>query len=129
MGYHFEYFKNKINAWYRSHPPSPKAFGTSEIILAGFMKAENLGWQLNSSKSYSDVRNLVWTLIFFVEVYLNLIKIRSFCLQLKDLTKPHTKVKSCDLSIMHDNNVMLRPKLSSDWLNTHLTKRGFLKIL
>ena len=55
----------------------------------------------------------------------NLIKIRFFGPQLKDLMKPHTKVKSCDLSIMHDNNFMPRCKLSSDWLNTHVTEQGF----
>ena len=50
----------------------------------------------------------------------NLIKIDpmicSFRSLLKDLTKSHTKVKFGDLSIMHDNNVMLRRKLSFDWL-------------
>ena len=63
----------------------------------------------------------------FVQYYLhnihskfNLIKIRSFDTLLKDLTKPHTKVKSGDLSIMHNSNVMPRRKLSSDWLNTHV---------
>ena len=55
----------------------------------------------------------------------NLIKIRSFGPQVKDQTKPHTKVKSCDLYIMHDDNVMLRRKLSSDWLNTYVTEQGF----
>ena len=47
----------------------------------------------------------------------------------KDLTKPYTKVKSGDLSIIHDHNVMLRHKLSSDWLNTHVTEQGFCEIL
>ena len=55
----------------------------------------------------------------------NLIKIRSLRSLLKDLMKPHTKVKSCDLSIMHDHNAMRRHKLSSDWINTHMTKQGF----
>ena len=50
--------------------------------------------------------------------------IRSLRLLLKDLTKPHTKVKSGDLSIMHDNNVMPRGKLSSDWLKTNVTEKG-----
>ena len=39
--------------------------------------------------------------------------------------KHHMKVKSGDLSIMHDHIVMPRLKLSSDWLNTHVTKQGF----
>ena len=39
--------------------------------------------------------------------------------------KHHIKVKSGDLSIMHDHIVMPRLKLSSDWLNTHVTKQGF----
>ena len=43
---------------------------------------------------------------------------------LKDLTKPHTKAKSGDLSIMHDNNVMPRCKLSSDWLKTLVAEQG-----
>ena len=54
-------------------------------------------------------------------VFCNLIKIRSLRSLLKDLTKPHIIVKSGDLSIMHDSNVMPRCKLSSDWLNTHVT--------
>ena len=37
---------------------------------------------------------------------------------LRDLTKLHIKVKSGDLSIIHDHIVMARRKLSSDWLNT-----------
>ena len=53
-----------------------------------------------------------------------LFTIRSFG-PLKDLTKPHTKVRSCDPSIMHDDNVMPMRKLSSDWLNTHVTEQGF----
>ena len=40
--------------------------------------------------------------------------------------KSLTKVKSGDLSIMHDNNVMPRRKLSSDWLKTCVTEEGFL---
>ena len=36
--------------------------------------------------------------------------------------KPYTKVKSGDLSIMFDNNVLPRRKLSSDWLKTHVTE-------
>ena len=55
----------------------------------------------------------------------NLIKIGSFSSPLKDLTKSHIKVKSGDLSIMHDHNVMPRGKLSSDWLSTHVTEQGF----
>ena len=55
----------------------------------------------------------------------NLIKIRSFGPLLKDPTKPHTKVKSSDLSTMHDNNVVPRRKLSSDCINTHVTEQGF----
>ena len=47
--------------------------------------------------------------------------IRSLSSLLKDVKKPHTKVKSSDLSIMRDNNVMPRHKLSSDWLETHVT--------
>ena len=39
--------------------------------------------------------------------------------------KPHTKVKSGDRSIMHDNNIMPTRKLSPDWLNTHVTEEGF----
>ena len=50
---------------------------------------------------------------------------RSLRSLLKDLTKTHTKVKSDDLSIMHDNNVMPRRKLSPDWLNTHVTEEEF----
>ena len=61
--------------------------------------------------------------------FFSLIKIRSLSLNpsftllhvLKDQTKSLTKVKSCDLSIMHDNNVMLRHKLSFDWLKTYMT--------
>ena len=41
---------------------------------------------------------------------------------LKDLTKSLTNVKSGDLSIMQDKNVMPRRKLSSDWLKTHVTE-------
>ena len=48
--------------------------------------------------------------------------IRSLRFLLKDLTKPHTKVKSGDLSIMHDNKVMPRGKLFSDWLKTNMEK-------
>ena len=55
----------------------------------------------------------------------NLIKIRSLKSLLRDLTNPHIKVKSGDLSIMHDNTITPRRKLSSDWLNTHGTKQGF----
>ena len=40
---------------------------------------------------------------------------------------PHKKVKSGDLSIMHDRNVMPRHKLSSDWINTHVTNMGFVR--
>ena len=48
-------------------------------------------------------------------IYLKLYTlIHSLRLLLKDLTKLHAKVKSGDLSIMHDNNVMPRLKLSSD---------------
>ena len=36
-----------------------------------------------------------------------------------------TKVKSCDLSIMHDNSVMPTRKMSSDWLKTYVTEQGF----
>ena len=36
----------------------------------------------------------------------------------KDLTKPHKKVKSGDLSIMHVRNVMP--------INTHVTNKGFI---
>ena len=43
---------------------------------------------------------------------------------LKDLTKSLTNVKSGDLSIMQDKNVMPRRKLSSDWLKTHVTEEG-----
>ena len=53
----------------------------------------------------------------------NLIKIRSF--GPLNITKPYTKFKSSDLSIMHNNNVVPRRKLSSDWLNTHMTEQGF----
>ena len=60
----------------------------------------------------------------------NLIKIRSFdplhYIATKGLMKPHTKVKSGDLSIMHhDKNVMPRPKLSSDKLKNHMTIQEF----
>ena len=59
----------------------------------------------------------------------NLIKIRSFDPHLrsllKNLTKSHTEVKSGDLSIMHDSNVMPRPKLSSDGLFRLVTEHGF----
>ena len=51
--------------------------------------------------------------------------VRSLKSLLMDLTKPHTKFKSGDLSIMHDNNVMPRRKLSSDWLSTHVNEQGF----
>ena len=37
--------------------------------------------------------------------YMSIIKIRSFRSLLKDLTESHIKVKSGDLSIMHDHNV------------------------
>ena len=50
----------------------------------------------------------------------NLIKIRSLRSLLKDLTKSHIKVKSGE-----NHNVMPRRKLSSDWLNTHVTEKGF----
>ena len=43
-------------------------------------------------------------------------------LLLKDLTKSLTEVKSSDLSIMHDTNVMPKRKLSYDWLKTHTTE-------
>ena len=43
----------------------------------------------------------------------------------KDLWKPQAKVKSCDLLFMHDDNIMLRCKFSSDWLEIHVTERGF----
>ena len=46
---------------------------------------------------------------FFMH-FVNLIKIRSFDL-LPEITKHHTKVKSGDLTIMHDRNVMTRRKL------------------
>ena len=55
------------------------------------------------------------------------IKIRSHRLLLKELMKPHIKVKSGELFIMHDHIVMPRRKLSSDWLNTHVTKQGFVR--
>ena len=59
----------------------------------------------------------------------NLIKLRSSVRSrrslLKDLTKPHIKLKSGDLSIKHVHNVMSRCKLRSDWLNTHVTEQGF----
>ena len=42
---------------------------------------------------------------------------------LKHLTKPHTKIKSGDLSIMHNSNVLPRRKLSSHWLKTHVTEQ------
>ena len=57
----------------------------------------------------------------------NLIKIRSLRSLLKDLMKPHIKVKYGDLSIMHDHIVMPRHKLSADWLNTNVTKQGFVR--
>ena len=41
--------------------------------------------------------------------------IRSRRALLKVLMKPHARVNSGDLSIMHDNNVMPRRKLSSNW--------------
>ena len=44
---------------------------------------------------------------------------------LKNLTKSHTEVKSGDLSIMHDSNVMPRPKLSSVGLFRLVTEHGF----
>ena len=54
----------------------------------------------------------------------NVIKIisydRSLRLLLKDLMKPHIKVKSGDLSIRHDHNVMPMHIKLSDWLNTTL---------
>ena len=46
--------------------------------------------------------------------------VRSLRSLLKDLTKPHIKVNSGDLSIMLEHNVMLRRMLSSDWRNTHV---------
>ena len=45
------------------------------------------------------------------------------------ILRNHIKVKSGDLSIKHDHIVMLRRKLSSDWLNTHVTKRVSLDSL
>ena len=51
-----------------------------------------------------------------------LIRIRSLRSLLKNLTKPYIKVKSRDLSIMHDHVVMRRRKLSYNWLNTHVIK-------
>ena len=36
--------------------------------------------------------------------------------------KSLTKVKSGDLSILHDNNVMPTRKLSLDWFKTNVTK-------
>ena len=59
--------------------------------------------------------------------FVNLIKIRSFDL-LPEITKHHTKVKSGDLTIMHDNIVQLKCKLSSDWLKIHVTEQEFCKI-
>ena len=59
------------------------------------------------------------------QMWTNLIKIRSFDPLALIATKGHTKVKSGDLSIMHDNNVMPMRKLSPDWLNTHVTEEGF----
>ena len=40
----------------------------------------------------------------------------------------HIKVKSGDLSIMHDHIVMQRHKLSSDLLNNHVTKQRLVAI-
>ena len=54
--------------------------------------------------------------------FYNLIKISSTRSLLKDLKKSNIKIKSGDLSIMHEHNVMPRRKLSSDWLNTHVTE-------
>ena len=51
--------------------------------------------------------------------------ISSLKLLQNDLSKPQAKVKSGDLSIMHDDNIMLRCKLSSDWLEIHVTEQGF----
>ena len=63
----------------------------------------------------------------------NLIKIRSFDplpqIATKGSNKLHIKVKSGNLSIMHDHNVMLRRKLSSGWLNTHVNEQGFVRSL
>ena len=59
----------------------------------------------------------LFEICFHKEVYKqNLIKIRFLRSLLKDQTKPHMKVKSGDLSIMHEHIVMLRCKLSSDWI-------------
>ena len=49
----------------------------------------------------------------------DLIKIRT-----KGSNKTHTKVKSEAISNMYDDIVMLRRKLSFDWLKTHVTKKG-----
>ena len=71
----------------------------------------------------------LFEMCFHEEVYKqNIIKIRSLRSLLKDLTKPHIKVKSGDLSFMHDHNVMPRHKLSFDWLNSHVTEQGFCLI-
>ena len=48
---------------------------------------------------------------------------------LKDLPKPHIKVKYSDLYIMHDNILMLRRKLPYDRLKIHVTDLGFRSIL
>ena len=57
-----------------------------------------------------NIKNVVNLLIY------NLIKINSLICSLrsllKDLKNPHSKVKSGDLSIMHDSNVMPRRKSS-----------------
>ena len=68
---------------------------------------------------------LLYIIKFSGSQRINLIKMRSLRSLLKDLTKSLIEVKSGDLSIMHDYNVMPRRKLSSDWLNTHVTEQGF----
>ena len=50
-----------------------------------------------------------------IQEFHNLIKISSSRSLLNDLKKSHIKIKSGDLSIMDDHNVMPRRKLSSDY--------------
>ena len=57
------------------------------------------------------------------QILINLTEIRSFD-PLPEIATC-TKVKGCDLSIMHNNSVMPTRKLSSDWLKTYVTEQGF----
>ena len=65
------------------------------------------------------------TELYLSAMYLKLNLLVRSLRSLKDLTKPHTKVKSGDFSIMYNDNFMQRRKLSSDWLSTHMNEQGF----